>query len=120
MSSRLGGHLKKYLSAAGIRLSFLNALFASFLISSSGLTQNPSGIDSNGAVTHWLVLGPYRSVNCSLPEGCDSALNSCDLLTDGRGIVGDQWEPRAGDEVESDCGRSAACLDWICTAAARA
>src|SRR5262245_39279101 len=104
-------------AAIARRLSLTAVLLAGAFVPKAVQGQFPSGLTPQGAITQWLVLGPFRSDGCGLPAGCVPA-GSCDWLADGQGIRGDEWEPQAGDEVASDCGGAAACLGWACRFAA--
>src|SRR5439155_9697971 len=76
--------------------------------------QNPNGFTDMGALTRWLLLGPYKT-----GMGCGPSLAQMrlDFLTDGT-IPADIWTPKEGDEIASDCGAAAACLVWACDLAA--
>src|SRR6185503_5369730 len=92
------------------RSRFLAVLGIGVLACGGLAAQNPTvgGINPQGAITQWLILGPYAS-----PSGCNLP-GSFDYLTDGAAIVGDEWEPKAGDTVKSDCNGAAACTAWWC------
>jgi hypothetical protein len=67
-----------------------------------------------GAITRWLLLGPYKT---GLGCGPTPDQMRLDFLTDGT-IPADIWTPKEGDEIATDCGAAAACLEWACDLAA--
>jgi hypothetical protein len=93
---------------------FLSPWLGTLAFSSIGSAQTPGGITDQGAITQWLVLGPFGQ-----PYGCGPSIDQMrlDYLTDGT-IPADIWTPNEGDEIRSDCGGAAACLQWQCNLAA--
>jgi len=77
--------------------------------------QEPDGLTDQGAITKWLLLGPFDE-----PYGCgntDLTLMQQDFLTDGT-IDDELWTPLEGEQVDSDCGGAALCNSWLCDRAA--
>src|SRR5262245_15953962 len=97
-----------FMIALDKRSRFLAALGIGVLACAGLAAQTVGGINPQGAITQWLILGPYAS-----PSGCNLPA-SFDYLTDGANIIGDEWEPKAGDTVKSDCNGAAACTAWWC------
>src|SRR5690349_20854951 len=87
-----------------------------FLAFSPAQAQTLSGFTDEGAITRWLLLGPYKT-----GLGCGVSVDAMrqDFLTDGL-IPGDLWTPQEGDSVATDCGGAAACQLWLCDLAAKA
>jgi len=77
-----------------------------FWLGKAAVAQTPGGITETGAITRWLLLGPYKT-----GQGCRPSVDPMrrGFLTDGT-IRGDQWAPEEGDEAASDCRGAAACL----------
>src|SRR5262245_42822835 len=94
------------------RLLVLAVALAGILIGGRLSAQTIGGVTAQGAITQWLLLGPYDDgpLGCNQPTG--------DWLTDGATIFGDEWEPQSGDTVDSDCGGAASCISWLCSYAA--
>src|SRR5262245_22822309 len=92
---------------ARLPIGLLAILFVVGLSGGAALAQTPGGITSAGAITQWLVLGPFPdgALGCGVPTQ--------DFITDGV-ITADEWEPELGDTISPDCGGAAACTTWSC------
>jgi len=68
------------------------------------------GLLPDGAIAHWLILGPYvQSVVAAGSAGTADQLEQ-DFLTDGDEIYEDSVLPQEGDQVETDYGAASAAV----------
>jgi len=99
---------------------FLALVFVGSFIGGVVSGQTIGGITDRGAITQWLVLGPYNhTAGCNLPAECVMPATACDYMTDGA-IIADEWEPTFGDSVASQCNGAARCTGWDCQFASTA
>src|SRR6266498_3180112 len=96
----------------GVSIVRMIPAFLLLLAPSAKAQPFDSGISLEGAITRWLVLGPFGTENM----GCTPSVDQMrlDFLTDGQDILGDLWRPSIGDTVHSDCKGAAACAAWDC------
>ncbi|MBN1420262.1 MAG: hypothetical protein JXP34_15895 [Planctomycetes bacterium] len=59
---------------------------------------------SDGAITRWLILGPYIQNVVTTASGGTASLLEQDFLSDGIDIFEETVRPREGDEVDTDYG----------------